>query len=82
MAVSDREYLEMIANNIERRNVEIMSFFKEQIVEIKDVQKTTCMRVSELEKSDAGNKAKNGFIMGLIGFLGTIIAGLIQLFRG
>ncbi len=81
MAVTDREYLEMMVLNVQKSNEDTVSFLKETISEMKKVQKTTCERVSDLENSDSAQKARNGFISGVASFLGFIVLSIIQIFR-
>ena len=81
MAVTEREYLELMVKNVEKSNDETKAYLKETIDEIKNVQSKNCDRLNDLEKSDAAEKARNGFVMSIITFLGMIIAGIIQAFR-
>ena len=69
---TDREYLEMMAQNIDRRMTDGFTAVTKTVERIEGVQKTTCDRVIELEKSDSATTARTGMITGILSILGFI----------
>jgi len=81
MAVTDREYLEMIAKNIDKRMTEGFTNINKTVERIEKVQETNCAKISNLENSDSAQKARNGFISGIASIIGMLIMGALQIFR-
>lgn len=75
---TDREYLEMMAQNIDRRMTDGFTAIAEKIGEIKETQKENCADIKELKSDKDKNKGIFGLIAHAINFLGFLILGWLQ----
>lgn len=74
---TDREYLEMMAQNIDRRMTDGFTAIAEKIGEIKETQKTNCEDIQNL-KSDSAKKT--GTFSAISQIISYLWLGLITYF--
>ena len=79
MAVSDREYFELMVENVQRSNAATVLFLQESMTKIQESQEKVCERVSRLEINESRNR-------GIFSFIGTIASfiwlGVLTWFKG
>ena len=79
MAVSDREYFELMVENVQRSNADTVLFLKESMTKIEESQEKVCQRVAKLEINESRHR-------GIFSFIGTIASfiwlGILTWFKG
>ena len=78
MAVTEREYLEMIAKNIDKRMSDGFSAINETVKEIKETQKTNSTDIQNLKTEQTKSNGIFKAVGQIINFIGLCILAFFQ----